>query len=144
MGNTSLVAQVGPQTNTIIVSYTIPNSAASGTVCQGSISAFGPLVGATNPVVVPSTDVWVLDDMWVVGGPAYVDAQVMTILNGIPQNFYPTLSSMNLNLLTRYKLSQKIPIYANYTFASSITTLAAGPSTGGTQTLVYQVQRGPA
>jgi len=144
MANTSLVAQVGPQTTTILVSYTVPNAAASGTVVQGSISAFGPLVGASNPVVIPSTDVWILDDMWVVGGPAYVDAQVMTILNGIPQNFYPTLSSMNLNLLTRYKLTQKIPFYANYTFASTLTTLAAGPSTGGVQNLVYQVQRGPA
>jgi hypothetical protein len=144
MTNTSLVAQVGPQTNIILVSYTIPNSAASGTVAQGSVAAFGPLVGATNPVVVPSTDVWLLEDMWVVGGPAFVDAQVMTILNGIPQNFYPTLSSMNQNTLTRFRLSQKIPIYANYTFASTITTLAAGPATGGTQVVQYQVQRGPA
>jgi len=144
MANTSLVAQVGPQPNVAIVSYTVANSAAQGAVCTGTISAFGPLVGSTNPIVIPSTDVWVLTDMWVVGGPAFVDAQVMTILNGIPQNFYPPLSSMNINLNTRWRLPTYVPIYANYTFASTITLLAAGPSTGGTQLVYYHFLRGPA
>jgi len=114
----------------------------AGTIVQGQIQAFGPLVPTQPVAVVPATEVWHITDIYVVGGPVAADAQLITIINGYIQNIAPKLSSLNLNLLTRFRLPMSIPLAPNTTWASSLNLLAT-PSANATQLVTYKVVKAP-
>lgn len=143
MPTPNLVTSLGRQRTEIIVSYTVPNSAASGAIIQGTVTAFGPLVGGQTTAVLPISEVWHVEDIYCVGGPAFVDAVVITFVNGYQQNIAPALSSINLNLLTRFDIGETIVLPPASTFASSLSLLAAGPATGGTQLVKYKIVKEP-
>ena len=143
MSAPNLVTSSGPQRTELIASYSVGSSQANGSIFSGSVLGFGPLVGSQTTVVVPNSEVWHIEDIYDVGGPAYVDAVVVIFINGYQQNVQPTLSSINLNVLTRFSLTQTIVIPPAGTFATSIYTLAAGPSTGGTQVVKFKVNKVP-
>jgi hypothetical protein len=138
----NLVMAAGPQGAEITVTYSIPSGASAGTVIQGNVVAFGPLVPQQNVVVIPITEVWHIVDIYVQGAPAVVDATLITTVNGYVQNINPKLSSLNLNLLTRFRLQQSIPLAPSASFSSSISLLST-TSTSGTQVLTYKVIKSP-
>lgn len=138
----NLVMAAGPQGGEITVTYSIASGAVAGTVVQGNIVAFGPLVPQQSVTVVPITEVWHVVDIYVQGAPSVVDASLITTINGYVQNVNPKLSSLNLNLLTRFRLPQSIPLAPASSFSSSISLLAAA-SAAGTQVLTYQVVKSP-
>jgi len=138
----NLVMAVGPQPTEVTVSYSLTTAQTAGTIVQGQIQAFGPLVPTSPTVTVPSTEVWHIIDIYVVGGPVAADALVITVINGYVQNIAPKLSSLNLNLLTRFRLPMSIPLAPNTTWSSSLSLLAT-PSTNATQLLTYKITRSP-
>ena len=133
---------VGPQTTEVTVSYSLTPSQTAGSIVQGQMQSFGPLVPTSPRVTVPSTEVWHIIDIYVVGGPVAADALVLTTINGYPQNIAPKLSSLNLNLLTRFRLTLSIPLAPNTTWSSSLSLLAT-PTTNATQLLTYKITRAP-
>ena len=143
MPTPNLVTSLGRQRTEIIASYTIPGNVAAGAVIQGSVTGFGPLVGAQTTIVLPISEVWHVEDIYCVGGPAFADAVVVTFVNGYQQNIAPALSSINLNLLTRFDIGETIVLPPASTFATSLSMLAAGPATGGTQLVKYKIVKEP-
>lgn len=140
----NIVTAIGPQTTELTVTYSIATSAPAGTVVSGNIVAFGPLTPSGGTVVVPNTEVWHLIDLYVAGAPVGPDAFVVTTLNGYQQNFQPKLSSMNLNLLTRFRLASSIPYIPNSSFSTSLVTLAAAGASGPyVQVLSYEMVKSP-
>lgn len=139
----NLVVPVGPQPTQLLVSYSIAANAVNGSLIQGSVQAFGPLVGASASVQVPISEVWSLVRLSTVGGAVGPDAIVVTILNGISQVVFPTLSSLNENVLHPFALTQSIPFPPGSTFASSISTLSANGATAVTQVVKYWIVRAP-
>lgn len=139
----NLVLTTGPQTTQITAAFSIPGSAATGTIVQATVSAFGPLVGSQTTIVVPITEVWHVIDLYVVSTPT-IDATLLTFINGYIQNIQPALSTTNINLLTRFRLPQSIPLAPGATFSSSISTLEANSSTlAVSQNVFYQIVRAP-
>ncbi|MGI0066937.1 MAG: hypothetical protein ACREB9_00705 [Thermoplasmata archaeon] len=138
----NLVLGVGPQATQLLATYTVAASAPAGTIVTGTISAFGPLVGASASIQVPISEVWQLVRTSITGAPA-IDATLITLINGVAQNFYPSLSSLNENLLHPFSLPQSIPFPPASTVATSIDTLGANGSTPVTMTVKYWVVRAP-
>jgi hypothetical protein len=139
----NLVGAFGPQTTELTVTWTIPANAPAGSVIVGTITAFGPLGGSVSSIFTPIVEVWHILDLYVVGGPVGPDAVVFTLINGYVQNFQAKLSSINLNILTRYRLSDSIPIPPASQVSSSISTLSLNGATAVTQTGTYRVNKAP-
>jgi hypothetical protein len=143
MSAPSQVMATGPQPFEITITFSIAGGAPAGTIVPGSISAFGPLVAAATTVVVPITEVWHIVDIYKQGGPAVVDAFILVLINGYVQNVQVKLSSINLNLLTRFRLGQSIVLSPASTFAVSLQLLATAPAGGGTETITFQTIKSP-
>ncbi|MEM0121224.1 MAG: hypothetical protein QW688_07305 [Thermoprotei archaeon] len=142
MSSVNLVTLTGPQPTSIIVSFGLTTSQSAGSIVQGQISAFGPLVPASPSIFIPITEVWQVTDIYVVGGPVAADGQPLFVVNGYPQVVTPTLSQLNLNLLTRFRLTQSIPLAPASSLAVSLSLLAT-PSTNATQILYMKIMRAP-
>jgi len=143
--NPNLVTAIGPQDTEISVSYTWAASAASGSISQGSIVASNPLAGSSTQVTVPSSEVWHILNTYNVGGVATgcPDAIILVIVNNYQQNVLPAVSSTNLSLLRGFALTQSIPIPPSGTFATSLFSLAANGSPGGTQVQKFKIRKIP-
>ena len=141
--SSNLVMTTGAQPVELTVSFTVPANSPAGSIVQGNISAFGPLVAASNTIVIPITEVWHIIDMYVIGAPAAVDATIIPLINGYVQNVNPKLSSVNLNLLTRFRLPMSLPLSPSSTIAVSISTLALSGGATATQILTVKVTRAP-
>lgn len=139
----NLVLATGPQPTVIIATFTVPASSAVGTIVQAQVAGFGPLVGSQTTIVIPITEVWHVVRMSIVGAPTAADATLLTFVSGYIQNIQPTLSILNINLLQPFQMPQSIPLGPGTTFASSISLLAASPSSSTVQTVQYQVVRAP-
>ena len=142
MSTPGYVTLTGPQTTVMIASFSVAASAAAGTVIQGSIIAFGPNSPPVTAVQVPITEVWSIVDMYTIGSVS-PDAQLSIYINGYPQDVYPNLNSMNLNLLTRFKLTQAIKIPPAATWFVTITLLGANGSSAQTYYVYFTVVRAP-
>lgn len=139
----NLIGAFGPQTTELTVTYTIAASAPAGTIIVGSITAFGPLGGSSSQFFTPIVEVWHIVDLYDTGGPVGPDAIVFTVINGYVQNFQAKLSSINLNILTRYRLTDSIPIPPASQVSSSISLLAANGASAVTQIVTYRVNKAP-
>ena len=140
----NLVVPVGPQSTQVLFSYSIATSAPAGTLVTGTVQAFGPLVGSLAAFQVPISEVWSLTRVSVVGAPIGPDAVLVTLLNGISQVFFPTLTSMNENVLHPFAFTQSILFPPGSTVASSISTLAAAGAAGPyVQVVKYWFVRAP-
>ncbi len=142
MSAPAYVTLTGPQTTVMPISGTLAASAGAGTVVTTSIQAFGPSSPATQSVNVPITEVWKIIDMYVIG--SYTpDAIMQLFINGYQQNINPDLNSMNLNLLTRFKLAQSVVLPPASTWFVNLVSTAANGTSAVTYTLYYTVVRAP-
>ena len=64
-------------------------------------------------------------------------------INGYPQDINPNLNSLNLNLLTRWKLTQALKLPPASTWFTTITLLAANGTSAQTYTVYFSVIRAP-
>ena len=103
------VTLTGPQPTVFIVTFNIAASAAAGTVVPGQISAFGALMPATQSVQVPITEAWSIVDFYTLSTVS-PDAQIQLLINGYPQNIYPTLNSVYINNYKKWTLNAAIKI----------------------------------
>lgn len=136
------VTLTGPQTTVMVASFSVAASAAAGSVIQGSILAFGPQSPAVSAPQVPITEVWSIVDIYIIGSVS-PDALLSIYINGYPQDINPNLNSLNLNNLTRWKLTQALKLPPASTWFTTITLLAANGSSAQTYTVYFSVIRAP-
>ena len=138
----NLVMAIGSQPTEINVNFSLTTTQTTGSVVAGNIEAFGPLSPPQPVVTVPAVEVWHITDLYVLGGPVAADGQVLLLINGYIQNIAPKLSSLNLNLLTRFRLPYSIPLAPNTTWSTSLYLLQT-PTVNATQLLTIKVQKAP-
>jgi len=136
------VTLTGPQPTVFIVTFSIAASAAAGSVVQGSISAFGALMPATQSVNVPITEVWSIVDFYTLA-TVTPDAQIQLFINGYPQNIYPTLNSVYINNYKKWTLNQAIKIPPASTWSVNAVLLGTNGTTAQTYTLYISAVRAP-
>jgi len=136
------VTLTGPQPTVFIVTFTISANASAGTVIQGNIQAFGALMPASTVVQVPITEVWSIVDFYTLSTYS-PDAQIQLLINGYPQNIYPTLNSVYINNYKKWTLHQAIKIPPASTWSVNIVLLAANGSSAQTYTLYISAIRAP-
>jgi hypothetical protein len=136
------VTLTGPQPTVIVVSFTVAASAASGSVIQGQITAFGPLMPASTSVTVPITEVWSIVSFYTLS--TYTpDATIQLLINGYPQTISPTLNSVYINNYNKWRLDTAIKLPPASTFSVNIVLLAANGSSAQTYTLYMGAVRAP-
>lgn len=137
----SYVTLTGPQTTTIIASFSVPANAAAGSLIAGNLT-FSTFTPPQSVIVVPSTEVWSIIDIYTIGSVT-PDAMLVMYINGRPQDTMPNLNSLNLNLLTRFKLAEAIKLAPTFTFNVAISLLAANGATAQTYYVYFSVVRAP-
>lgn len=140
--NPSLVVLTGPQKSEMIVNFSLTTTQTAGQPVPGSITAFGPLVGANTVVTVPITEVWHITDVYINGAPVGPNGQILLLINGYPQVIAPSISNTNLNLLTRFRLAQSVPLSPASTFSMSL-VISAVPGAAATQSVYFPFVRSP-
>ncbi len=136
------VTLTGPQPTVFIVTFSVPANAAAGSVIQGQISAFGPLMPATSSVTVPITEVWSIVSFYTLATYS-PDASIQLLINGYPQNISPTLNSVYINNYNKWRLDTAIKLPPASTFTVNIVLLAANGSSQQTYTLYMGAVRAP-
>jgi hypothetical protein len=136
------VTLTGPQPTVFIVTFSIAANAVAGTVVQGSIQAFGALMPASTVVQVPITEVWSIVDFYTLSTVS-PDAQIQLLINGYPQNIYPTLNSVYINNYKKWTLNQAIKIPPASTWSVNIVLLANNGSSQQIYTLYISAVRAP-
>jgi hypothetical protein len=86
--------------------------------------------------------VWSIVDIYIIGSVS-PDALLSIYINGYPQDINPNLNSLNLNLLTRWKLTQALKLPPASTWFTTITLLANNGSSQQTYTVYFSVIRAP-
>lgn len=142
MSSPGLVILTGPQDFEITASFALTAAMVAGQIVPGTIAAFGPFVPTSTSVQIPITEVWHVVDVYTVGGPVGPDANIQIFLNGYQQQINPKLSSVNLNLITRFQLQQSLVFSPASTIAISIVLLAA-PTASVTQLLTLKSIKNP-
>ncbi len=136
--NPDLVMATGSQVLEINVAFNEINTQTAGTVVQGQMQGFGVFVSASAQTTVPITEVWHIIDTYNVGGVVNggADGTFVLLINGYIQNVQWKVSTSNLNLLTRFRLTQSIVLAPASTFSLSLVLASAPTST----TTVTQIQ----
>jgi hypothetical protein len=134
----NLVQPTGAQPVEITLSFSLTTTQVAGQLVFASIAAFGPLGGTTpagGNVQVPITEMWNVVDIYNVGGVVSggVNASLVMIIAGNPQYTNFSLATTNLNLLTRARLRQSLPLTPGQTWTAAI-QLSAAPTAAVTQT----------
>ena len=142
MSAPGLVLLTGPQDFEITISWSLTTSMVSGQIVPGNATAFGPFVPSGTTWQVPITEVWHVVDIYDVGGPVGPDAYLQLFLNGYQQQINPKLSSVNLNIITRFQLQESLVLAPSSTNAVSLVLLAA-PSANVTQLLTLKTIKSP-
>jgi len=142
LSSPGLVILTGPQDFEVTVSFALTAVMVAGQIVPGTIQAFGPFVPTSPTVQIPITEVWHIVDVYAVGGPVGPDANIQIFLNGYQQQINPKLSSVNLNLITRFQLGQSVVFSPASTIAISIVLLAA-PTASVTQLLTLKAIKSP-
>jgi len=104
----------------------------------------GPSTPATQAQQVPINEVWHITDVFsngVVSGGA--DGMITININGIPQPVGFVVSQINTSLLTRFKLTESIPIAPGSTISMQLTLSGASGSSAVTQTVYVTIKRIP-
>lgn len=140
--NPSLVTLTGPQKTEMQVSYSLTTSQTQGQSVNGNITAFGPLVGSSTTIVVPITEVWHITDVYINGTPVGPNGQLLIVINGYPQVVSPSIANTNINLLTRFRLAQSIPLSPAVSFSISL-VLDSAPTAAATQSVYFPMIRSP-
>jgi len=142
--NPDLVLATGAQVVEIPVSFSETTSQSAGTVIQGQMQGFGAFVSASTQVTVPITEVWHIIDTYNVGGVVSggADGTFVLLINGYIQNVQWKVSTSNLNLLTRFRLTQSIVLAPASTFSLSL-VLAGTPTASATQVQTLKIIRAP-
>ena len=136
------VTLTGPQPTVFIVTFSVPANAAAGSVIQGQINAFGPLMPATSSVTVPITEVWSIVSFYTLATYS-PDASIQLLINGYPQNISPTLNSVYINNYNKWRLDTAIKLPPASTFTVNIVLLAANGSNQQNYTLYMGAVRAP-
>jgi hypothetical protein len=136
------VTLTGPQPTVFIVTFTVAPSAAAGSVIQGQINAFGPLMPASTSVTVPITEVWSIVSFYTLATYS-PDASIQLLINGYPQNISPTLNSVYINNYNKWRLDTAIKLPPASTFTVNIVLLAQNGSNQQTYTLYMGAVRAP-
>jgi hypothetical protein len=136
------VTLTGPQPTVAIVTFNVAASAAAGSVIQGQISAFGPLMPASASVTVPITEVWSIVSFYTLATYS-PDASIQLLINGYPQNISPTLNSVYINNYNKWRLDTAIKLPPASTFSVNIVLLAQNGSSQQTYTLYMGAVRAP-
>jgi len=136
------VTLTGPQPTVFIVTFNIAANAAAGTVVQGQISAFGPLMPASPQVTVPITEVWSIVSFYTLATYS-PDASIQLLINGYPQNISPTLNSVYINNYNKWRLDTAIKLPPASTFTVNIVLLGANGANAQTYTLYMGAVRAP-
>lgn len=142
MTSVNYVAATGAQDFQWNISFSLTTSQTAGTVVQGNIQAFGSQAPSSALVTVPITEVWQITDMYVVGSPVAADGLLNIYVNGYLQNIQPSLSSMNLNILTRFRMSMSMPLGPSFSWFVNLVLLAE-PSAAATQTVIFKGTKSP-
>jgi len=142
--NPDLVMATGAQVVEIPVSFSETTTQSAGTVIQGQMQGFGAFVSASTQVTVPITEVWHIIDTYNVGGVVNggADGTFILLINGYIQNVQWKISTSNLNLLTRFRLTQSIVLAPASTFSLSL-VLAGTPTASVTQVQTLKIIRAP-
>ena len=133
-----------PLTVTGVVTFSEAASSPAGTVITGNMQLLGPSTPATTSQQVPINEVWHIVDVYsngVVSGGA--DGMITININGIPQPVGFVVSQINTSLLTRFKLSESIPIAPGSTISMQLTLSGASGSSAVTQTVYVTIKRIP-
>jgi len=136
------VTLTGPQPTVFIVTFNVAANAAAGTVVQGQISAFGPLMPASASVTVPITEVWSIVSFYTLATYS-PDASIQLLINGYPQNISPTLNSVYINNYNKWRLDTAIKLPPASTFTVNIVLLGANGANAQTYTLYMGAVRAP-
>lgn len=147
MAGLNLIQPTGPQPVEITLSFSLTTTQVVGQFVFASIAAFGPLGGTTpagSNVQVPITEMWNILDIYNVGGVVSggVNASLVMIVAGNPQYTNFSLATTNLNLLTRARLRQTIPLTPGQTWTAAI-QLSAVPTAAVTQTETLLTMKAP-
>jgi hypothetical protein len=142
MSSPGLVLLTGPQDFEITCAFALNNTMVAGQIIPAVITAFGPFVPAAAQVQLPITEVWHVVDIYTVGAPVGPDAFIQLFLNGYQQQINPKISSVNLNLITRFQLQQTLVFAPASTVSVSIVLLAA-PVGAVTQLLTLKTIKAP-
>jgi len=140
--NPGLVILTGPQKTEMIVNFALTTSQVAGQPVSGTIFALGPLFAGVPAQQVPLTEVWQVVDMYINGAPVGPNGQLLFNINGYPQVVAPSIANMNLDLLTRFRLTSSIPLVPGATFAISM-ILATAPTAAATQSVYIPFVRSP-
>jgi len=142
--NPDLVMATGSQVLEIQASFSETTTQSAGTVIQGQLQGFGVFVSASSQITVPITEVWHIIDVYNVGGVVGggADGTFVLLINGYIQNVQFRVSTTNLNLLTRFRLTQSIVLAPASTFSLSL-VLAGTPTGNVTQIETLKVIRAP-
>jgi hypothetical protein len=127
-----------------IVTFNEPANAAAGSVLTGNLQLLGPDTPATTSQPVPINEVWNIKDIYsagVVSGGA--DASLTLVVNGISQPLGFTVSTIDINKLSRFKLDKSIPILPGSTVQIKATLLGAVGASAVTQTVYVTIERVP-
>jgi len=142
--NPDLVLATGSQVVEIPISFSETTTQSAGTVIQGQMQGFGVFVSASTQVTVPITEVWHIIDTYNVGGVVGggADGTFVLLINGYIQNVQWKVSTSNLNLLTRFRLTQSIVLAPASTFSLSL-VLSGTPTANVTQVQILKIIRAP-
>jgi hypothetical protein len=143
----NLVQPTGAQGVEINASFSYGTTNVSGQLIFASIAAFGPLGGTTpagGNVQVPITEMWNIVDIYNVGGvvSSGVNGTLVIVIAGNPQYTNFSIASTNLNLLTRARLTESLPLTPGQTFTFAL-QLGATPTASVTQTETFMVMKAP-
>lgn len=143
----NLVQPTGAQAVEVTLSFSLTTTQVPGQLVFASIGAFGPLGGTTpagSNVQVPITEMWNIIDIYNVGGVVTngVNATLVLVIAGNPQYTNFSIASTNLNLLTRARLRQSLPLTPGQTWTAAI-QLSATPAAAVTQTETLLIMKAP-
>jgi len=137
----SYVTLTGPQTTVVIARFDVPANAPAGTIINGQLQ-FSPFTPPMNVITIPSTEIWSIIDIYVIGTYS-PDATLLMYINGRPQDITPNLNSLNLNLLTRFKLAEAVKLAPTFVFNVAIQLLAANGASAQSYFVYFSVVRAP-
>jgi len=142
--NPDLVMATGSQVLEIQSAFSETTTQSIGSVIQGQLQGFGIFVSASPQVTVPITEVWHIIDTYNVGGVVSggADGTFVLLINGYIQNVQWKVSTSNLNLLTRFRLTQSIVLAPASTFSLSL-VLSGTPTASVTQVQSLKIIRAP-
>jgi hypothetical protein len=141
MSAPSYVTLTGPQATVFIVTASLPANAGAGTVVQASIQ-IAPQLPAVSSVVVPSTEVWSIVDLYTLTTYS-PDAAIQLYINGYLQDIYPTLNSVYINNYKKWTLTQAIKLPPTASWTIQLVTLGAVGSSAVSVTLYISAIRAP-